>query len=94
VADVAEDGEQEGPGGDASGGALVVELLRDSPADQAGMEPGDVVVEVDGRPVENAAQLRNELARAQVGTQLRMTVRREGRRRTLRIAVVEGGTGA
>jgi serine protease Do len=94
VADVAEEGEQEGPGGDASGGALVVELLRDSPADQAGLEPGDVVVEVDGRPVENAAQLRNELARAQVGAQLRMTVRREGRRLSLRIAVVEAGTGA
>jgi serine protease Do len=95
VADVAEDGEQEGPGGDASGGALVVELLRDSPADRAGLEPGDVVVEVDGRAVENAAHLRNELARAEVGSHLRVTVLREGRRRSLRIAVVEaGGTGA
>jgi serine protease Do len=94
IADVAEEGEQEGPGGDASGGALVVELLRDSPADRAGLEPGDVVVEVDGRPVENAAQLRNELARAAVGAQLRVTVLREGRRRTLRVAVLEAGAGA
>ena len=95
VADVAEDGEQEGPGGDASGGALVVELLRDSPADRAGLEPGDVVVEVEGRAVENAAQLRNELARAEVGSTLRVTVLREGRRRVLRIPVVEaGGSGA
>jgi serine protease Do len=95
VADVAEDGEVEGPGGDASGGALVVELLRDSPADRAGLEPGDVVVEVEGRAVENAAQLRNELARAEVGSHLRVTVLREGRRRALRIAVVEaGGSGA
>jgi serine protease Do len=95
VADVAEDGEQEGPGGDASGGALVVELLRDSPADRAGLAPGDVVVEVEGRAVENAAQLRNELARARVGSTLRVTVLREGRRRVLRIPVVEaGGSGA
>jgi serine protease Do len=95
IADVAEDGEQEGPGGDASGGALVVELLRDSPADRAGLEPGDVVVEVDGRAVENAAQLRNELARAEVGAQLRVAVLREGRRRVLRIRVEEaGGSGA
>jgi serine protease Do len=94
IADVAEAGEQEGPGGDASGGALVVELLRDSPADRAGLEPGDVVVEIEGRPVENAAQLRNELARAEVGSELRVTVLREGRRRRLRIPVEETGSGA
>lgn len=94
IADVAEDGQQEGPGGDASGGALLVELLRDSPADRGGLEPGDVVVEVDGRGVQNAAQLRNELARAQVGAQLRVTVLREGRRRVLRVSVEEAGAGA
>jgi len=94
IADVAEDGQQEGPGGDASGGALLVELLRDSPADRGGLLPGDVVVEVDGRGVENAAQLRNELARAQVGAQLRVTVLREGRRRVLRVSVEEAGAGA
>jgi serine protease Do len=94
VADVAEDGQEEGPLGGATGGALVVELLRDSPADRAGLEPGDVVVDVDGRAVENAAQLRNELARAEVGVELRVTVLREGRRRLLRIAVEEAGSGA
>jgi serine protease Do len=94
VADVPEDGEQEGPLGDATGGALVVELLRDSPADRAGLEPGDVVVDVDGRAVENSAQLRNELARAEVGASLRFTVLREGRRRVLHIAVEEAGGGA
>jgi serine protease Do len=94
VSDVAADADQEALGDEASGGALVVELLRDSPADRAGMLPGDVVVEVDGRRVENAAQLRNELARAQVGGTLRMTVLREGRRRTLRIQVEEAASGA
>jgi S1-C subfamily serine protease len=51
-------------------------------------------VEVDGRPVENAAQLRNELARAEVGGTLRLTVQREGRRRTLRVRVEEAASGA
>jgi len=44
--------------------------------------------------VENAAQLRNELARAVVGAQLRVTVLREGRKRTLRLSVEEAGAGA
>jgi S1-C subfamily serine protease len=52
------------------------------------------VVDVDGRAVENSAQFRNELARAEVGASLRVTVLREGRRRVLRIAVEEAGGGA
>jgi serine protease Do len=94
VSDVAADRDQEALGDEATGGALVVELLRDSPADQGGIEPGDVIVEVDGRAVENAAQLRNELARAEVGATLRVTVLREGRRRTLRVRVEEAASGA
>jgi Do/DeqQ family serine protease len=94
IADVAEEGEAEGPGGDASGGAMVVELLRDSPADRAGLEPGDVVIEIDGRTIANAAQLRNELARARVGTDLRMTVLRRGRRRAVQVTVEEAQGGA
>jgi hypothetical protein len=47
-----------------------------------------------GPAVENAAQLRNELARAEVGVALRVTVLREGRRRLLGIAVEEAGGGA
>ena len=61
-------------------GVVVMELLRGSPADRAGVQPGDVVVEVDGRDVENAAQLRNELAAAEVGTDLRLTLLRQGRK--------------
>jgi len=70
-------------------GVVIVELLRGSPADRAGIEPGDVVIAVDGRPVETASQLRNELAGARVGTELRLTVRREGRRLQVLIPIEE-----
>jgi Do/DeqQ family serine protease len=73
----------------AARGVVVVELLRASPADRAGVEPGDVVVAVDGRPVEDAGQLRNELARAEVGSELVLTVLRGGRRREIRVHVEE-----
>jgi serine protease Do len=76
--------------GTERGGVLVVELLRGSPADRAGLEPGDVVVAVDGRPVEDSGHLRNELARAPVGTVIRVQVVRDGRRRLeLKVAVEE-----
>ena len=59
-------------------GVLVVELLRGSPADRAGLQPGDVVTQVDGSRVLEASQLRNELARARVGSTLKLSVRRQG----------------
>ena len=72
-----------------SQGVVIVELLRRSPADRAGVEPGDVVIAVDGRAVEGAAQLRNELAAAQVGKSLKFTVIREGRKREIEVPVEE-----
>jgi S1-C subfamily serine protease len=70
-------------------GVVIVELVRRSPADRAGIEPGDVVVAVDGRHLADAAQLRNELARAEVGSELRLTILRNGRRREIRVPVEE-----
>jgi Do/DeqQ family serine protease len=70
-------------------GVVIVELLRGSPADRAGVQPGDVVVAVDGRPLDETAQLRNALAQVEVGSELRLTVLREGRRIEIRIPVEE-----
>jgi Do/DeqQ family serine protease len=70
-------------------GAVIVELVRGSPADRAGVEPGDVVVAVDGRPIDGTAALRNALAQVEVGGQLRLTVLRDGRRHEIRISVEE-----
>jgi Do/DeqQ family serine protease len=70
-------------------GVVIVELLRGSPSDRAGVLPGDVIVAVDGRAIEDAGQLRNEFARAEVGTELRLTVLRQGRRLGLRVSVEE-----
>ncbi|HEV7500035.1 MAG TPA: trypsin-like peptidase domain-containing protein [Vicinamibacteria bacterium] len=75
-------------------GVVVEELLRASPAARAGLQPGDVVVAVDGKPIPDAAQLRNELAAAKVGSQLRLTVRREKRRLEIVIPVEEAASRA
>jgi serine protease Do len=73
----------------ASEGAVVMEMLRDSPADRAGLAPGDVIVSVDERSVLDAAHLRNELASTKPGVELRLGVIRRGRRLEVRVQVEE-----
>ena len=70
-------------------GALVYEILRGSPADRAGMEPGDVVVAVDGEPIPDAARFRRKLAAAEIGGMLRVSVVRNGRTREIKVPVQE-----
>ncbi|HJS57306.1 MAG TPA: trypsin-like peptidase domain-containing protein [Vicinamibacteria bacterium] len=88
IADVGER-EADALGLKAAQGAIIVEMRRRSPAAAAGLEPGDVVVAVDGAALQDAAQLRNALAAVEVGSRLRLTVVRDGRRRELEVAVEE-----
>jgi Do/DeqQ family serine protease len=75
-------------------GVLVVELLRGSPADRAGLLPGDVITAVDGHRVEAAADLRNELARARAGSVIRLSVTRQGgQKEEIRVSVEEARSG-
>src|SRR5256885_10817619 len=49
-------------------GALVGDVTPDSPASRAGLAKGDIIREVDGRPVDNGNQLRNRIAMQTPGT--------------------------
>ena len=88
IADVGER-EADALGLKAAEGAIIVEMRRRSPAAAAGLEPGDVVVAVDGQGLRDAAQLRNALAAVEVGSRLRLTVLRDGRRRDIEVPVEE-----
>jgi len=70
-------------------GALITHIAPSSPADEAGLRAGDVVVKVDNRPVRNATQLRNALGLLRAGEPVRITVIRDGRERTLRAVLAK-----
>ena len=76
-------------GAEAAEGVIVLELLRNSPADRGGLQPGDIVIAVDGHEILEATQFRNALAAARVGDDLRLTVIRDGRRTEVTVAVEE-----
>ncbi len=60
-----------------TGEPLLSAVRPRSPAQKAGLKPGDRVVEVDGQKIALAAQFKQELARHYAGDTLRLTVLRD-----------------
>ena len=59
-------------------GALIADVRRGSPAEQVGIQKGDVIIAADGRTIRSAAQLRNKISLSQIGERLQLTLAREG----------------
>ena len=68
-------------------GAVISQVESGSPAERAGARIGDVVVSIDGRPVSDAGDLRNAIGLKPIGEEVRITLLREGREKTLRAEV-------
>jgi Do/DeqQ family serine protease len=68
-------------------GAMVdfVDVL--SPAERAGIVPGDVIVSVDGEPVRGAADLRNRIGLTPIGQKIRLTLLRNKASKTLSVKI-------
>lgn len=64
----------------AEQGVLIRSVDRDTPASRAGIEPGDVIVEVDGTPIRNENQFRELIADKGPNATVRLGVLREGKR--------------
>jgi serine protease Do len=64
-------------------GALVAEVVPDGPSAKAGLQPGDVILRIDGRPVESSSDLTRQVAMAKPGESVRLSIRRDGREQQL-----------
>lgn len=69
-------------------GVIVEDVYKDSPAEAAGLRPGDVVVAVDGHDVEDAQALRFRLATGRIGESVTLTVQRKGKETTVAMPLV------
>ncbi len=64
-------------------GAIVTQVQDGSPAERAGLRRGDIIVAVDGRPVDTSGDLRARIGTMPRGRWVELTVLRNGQRRTL-----------
>jgi serine protease Do len=64
-------------------GALVQAVEEGKPAARAGIRHGDVIVEIDGKPIRNNRELIDYISYRPVGTEVRITLFRNGQRQTV-----------
>ncbi len=70
-----------------SDGVVVNQMARDSAAYKAGLEPGDIIISVNGTVVADPSQFTRMIADSSIGSTARIEILREGRRSTLRIPI-------
>jgi serine protease Do len=70
-------------------GALVSQVEPGGAADKGGIQPEDVIVEYNGRPVKDSDELVRMVTATKPGTSVPVKVMREGRERTLNVTVEE-----
>jgi len=70
-------------------GAVITQVVPDSPADRGGLRAGDIVTHINGRQVKSADTLRNTLGLLRVGETVELKILREGKARTVKANIVE-----
>ena len=70
-------------------GALVTEVVLDTPAAKAGIEPGDIILECDGSKIEDIRNLQMMVANLPVEKKVRILVLRDGKEITLSVKIGE-----
>jgi serine protease Do len=70
-------------------GALVGEVTPDSPASKSGLKNGDIIMEVNGKPVADANELRMNISMMAPGTAVNLKVLREGADRNMSVTLGE-----
>lgn len=76
---------------EAENGAYIVRggIVEGSPADQAGLKPGDVIVKVEGQKVNEDHVLGSVIAQYDVGETISLTIKRDGETKQIEVTLAE-----
>lgn len=70
-------------------GVIVAEVQDDSSAAKAGIQAGDVIVEIDGKAMTSAGQLRNAVGLKKIGDKVKVKLLRDGKSRDYTVKIGE-----
>lgn len=70
-------------------GAVVQDFPEDSPAEKAGLQRGDVIVAIDGKPVQRVGQLQSLVASYEPGARVEVSTIRYGKPVTFKVKLAE-----
>ncbi|MDP2506803.1 DegQ family serine endoprotease [Oceanobacter sp. 3_MG-2023] len=68
-------------------GALVAQVVPDSPAEQAGLKNGDIITRFNGETIYLSSDLPHQVGRVRPGTEVRIDLVRNGKRKRLNVEV-------
>ena len=68
-------------------GILITQIVEDSPADDADLKQGDIILEIDGDKVDKVANFRNRVSLTAPGTKVKLTILRDGERETVKVKI-------
>jgi len=68
-------------------GALVADVLSDGPADRAGIQRGDIILEFNGKDIQDAHTLSRVVAATKPGTKVSVLILRDGREKHIKVTV-------
>ncbi len=68
-------------------GLIIAGIFRDSPAHQAGLQPGDILLSIDDKPIQSGRSAMGQIAATKPGTILLMALSRNGEPLTLEVTI-------
>lgn len=70
-------------------GAYIQDVLKDGPAEKAGVEPGDIITKINGESINAENKISEIVSKANIGTQLELDIWRDGKELKLRALLEE-----
>ncbi len=72
---------------DKAQGALVRSVVKDSPADKGGLQRGDLILSIGGKPLEASRLLSRRVAEAEIDKPVKIEILRKKKRKTLTVTI-------
>jgi serine protease DegS len=72
-----------------TGGLIVTGVVRGGPAHRAGVQPGDLILSIDGKEITEARDALMAISSRRPGAKVTMKIRRNGKEMTLQMTAIE-----